>query len=240
MSGRSVAIVQSGYIPWKGYFDLIGLVDHFVIYDEVQYTTSDWRNRNRIKTPTGTAWLTIPVLHAGRRRQRVDETVVADGRWRRKHWQTLSHSYARAPFFAEYAEALAERYLVDDEVFLSRINEGLIRAICASLGIETHISRSTDLPGEGDRVGRLVQICAGLEAEVYLTGPRARAYLDERRFEVEGIRVEFMDYSGYPEYPQLHRPFDHHVSVLDLLFAAGADARTYMQARSRPRAVPAG
>ena len=227
---RTVAIVQSSYVPWKGYFDLIRLADHFVIYDEVQYTRSDWRNRNRIKTAQGTVWLTIPVLHAGRRWQRIDEAVVVDSRWRRKHWRTLVQSYGKAPFFRDYADMLERRYLGDDAVRLTTINESFIRDVCGALGIETPISRSTDFRGSGDRMSRLIDICAALGADRYLTGPRARSYLDERRFAVAGVTVEYMQYDRYPEYLQLHQPFEHEVSVLDLLFAAGPDAWRYLAA----------
>ena len=65
MSDKRVAIVQSNYIPWKGYFDLIASVDEFILYDDVQFTRRDWRNRNRIKTPQGVHWLTVPVKVKG-------------------------------------------------------------------------------------------------------------------------------------------------------------------------------
>lgn len=58
-----IAILQSNYNPWKGYFDLIALADIFVIYDEVQYTKNDWRNRNHIITLQVVQWITIPVKH---------------------------------------------------------------------------------------------------------------------------------------------------------------------------------
>ena len=69
--GKRVAIVQSCYIPWKGYFDLINGVDEFILLDDVQYSRANWRNRNRIKTPDGTAWLTIPVRGKGRYHQKI-------------------------------------------------------------------------------------------------------------------------------------------------------------------------
>ena len=140
-------MIQSNYIPWKGYFDIVNFVDEFVIYDAVQYTRRDWRNRNRIKTPQGLGWLTIPVEVKGNYHQRISETRVSDARWGRRHWRTLSHNYARAPFFREYRPWLEELYVTSSDVFLTAVNERFIRSICGLLGIDTRISRSPDEEG---------------------------------------------------------------------------------------------
>ena len=226
---RRVAVIQSSYVPWKGYFDIVNLVDEFVIYDSVQYTRRDWRNRNRIKTREGLRWLTIPVEAKGNYRQRLSETKVSDPRWAHRHWRTLSHNYARAPFFQEYRAWLEELYLASEEVLLSAVNERFIRSICGLLGIRTRISRSPDEESGGDRTERLVQLCRAVGASQYVSGPTARSYLDESRFARAGIAVTYMDYSGYPEYPQLFPPFHHEVSILDLILNAGPDARRYMK-----------
>src|SRR4030095_6284230 len=99
MSRKRVAIVQSSYIPWKGYFDLIRASDEFILLDDVQFTKRDWRSRNRIKTQRGPAWLTIPVRTKGLYKQLIQDTYVSDVRWGEAHWATLRASYARAPFF---------------------------------------------------------------------------------------------------------------------------------------------
>src|SRR5687767_5361993 len=96
---RRIAISQSNYIPWKGYFDLINFMDEFILYDDVQFTRRDWRNRNKIKTPNGELWLTIPVQVTGKYHQSIRETQVSDSTWARTHWRTLEHAYARAPWF---------------------------------------------------------------------------------------------------------------------------------------------
>lgn len=229
---KSVAIVQSCYIPWKGYFDLINRVDEFILFDDRQYTRRDWRNRNRIKTPSGIAWLTIPVQAKGRYLQRIDETVVSGQEWRSDHWQTLYQSYRRAPCFDEYAEAIELLYLSSDEEQLSRINRAFLERICELLGIGTKISWSTDYTASGDRSERLVSLCLEAGADRYLSGPRARAYLDEELFRSHGIAVSYVDYSGYRPYQQLYLPFEHHVSILDLLFHVGPDAPSYMHSFS--------
>lgn len=226
---KRVAIVQSCYIPWKGYFDLINLVDEFILYDDRQYTRRDWRNRNRIKTPQGTQWLTIPVEVKGRYTQRIDRTRIGEPDWAEKHWKTLIHNYASAPHFDDYSGRLEALYAGTDSSLLSVVNRTFLETICDLLGIETRLSWSTDYEAEGSKTERLVSLCQRAGASTYLSGPRAREYMDERLFGEAGIELDYIEYSGYPEYPQPHPPFDHAVTVLDLLFSVGEDATRYMK-----------
>jgi hypothetical protein len=229
-AGRKlVAIVQSCYIPWKGYFDLINLVDEFILYDDRQYTRRDWRNRNRIKTPQGSTWLTIPVEVKGRYEQRIDETHISDARWADRHWKTLIHNYAAAPFFDALRDEVQALYTRADSPELSRVNRLFLEELCRMLGIRTRLSWSTDYEAEGTKTERLVSLCRAAGATDYLSGPSAREYMDEALFADAGIELGYMDYSGYPEYPQLHPPFDHAVTVLDLLFNTGPDAPSFMK-----------
>ncbi len=227
---KTVAIVQSNYVPWKGYFDLIRRADEFVLYDDVQYTRRDWRNRNRIKTPHGTQWLTIPVDGKGKYLQKIKDTRVSDPDWGRAHWQTLCHSYGRASFFKQFRERFEQLYRTNAGPFLSDINQTWIGTICELLGIRTAITRSMDYRlTADDPTERLLEICLQAGATTYLSGPAARAYLDETPFRAAGIDVQYMDYSGYPEYPQLYPPFDHAVTVLDLLFMTGPQAPAFLE-----------
>jgi hypothetical protein len=226
---KRVAVVQSNYIPWKGYFDLINLVDEFVLYDDRQYTRRDWRNRNRIKTPQGSQWLTIPVEVKGRYHQRIDETRIDDPMWAERHWKTLSHTYASAPHFAEYAEVFEALYRNARDPLLSNVNRTFLEAVCELLGIGTTLSWSSDYDVQGTKLERLLDLCRATGTTAYLSGPSAREYIDESRFEEAGIALEYMDYSGYPEYSQLHPPFDHEVTILDLLFSTGQDATRFMK-----------
>lgn len=228
---KSVAILQSAYVPWKGYFDIIGSVDEFILYDDASYSKNDWRNRNRIKTRNGLLWLTIPVLATGRFGQAIQEVEIGDPRWAAKHWKSLQTHYARARHFQEQAPFLCELYeRAAGERLLSRVNEVFLRAICELLGIRTRITRSSDYELCGDRTERLVHLCRQAGAREYLSGPAARAYLDPQEFVDRGIAVRWMDYTGYPEYGQLFcPPFIHEVSILDLLLNEGATrARRYL------------
>jgi len=225
---KTLAIIQSCYIPWKGYFDLINAADEFVLYDDVQYTTNDWRNRNRIKTPQGTQWLTIPV--ANRLGQRVDEAQIADPRWASKHWRTLAQNYTRSRWFSRYRDRLEELYReVEPEPLLSRINRRFLDAICDEFGITTPITSSSDYSAAGEGSARVLALCLEAGATRYLSGPRGRGYLDERAFADAGVEIEYVDYTGYSEYPQVHPPYDHHVTVLDLLFNTGPASTRYLK-----------
>jgi hypothetical protein len=227
---RRVAIVQSSYVPWKGYFDLINLADEFVLLDDVQYTRRDWRNRNRVKTADGVRWLTIPVSVKGRFRQRIDETRIADPCWRERHWRSLNHAYARASWFGHYRDRFRALYLDSTDESLSIVNRRFIEAICEELGITTRVTSSTAHGVQAvDPSTRLAALVAALGGTEYVSGPRARDYLRLEPFSARGIAVFYIDYDGYPEYRQLHGPFEHRVSVLDLLFNEGPDAPRYMK-----------
>lgn len=226
---KVVAIVQSNYIPWKGYFDLINLADEFILFDDIQYTRRDWRNRNRIKTANGVRWLTIPVEVKGKYFQKIKDTMVSDAAWNYKHWDSIVNSYSRAIYFGKYKEMFEELYLGCTEKYLSRINHRFLVAICKLLGISTKISWSMDyLLAEG-KTERLVDLCKQAVADEYISGPSAMEYMDEDLFKKEGIQLSYIDYSGYPEYNQLYSPFDHAVSIIDLIFNEGPDAQQYMK-----------
>ncbi len=229
---KRTAIVQSSYIPWKGYFSLIHMVDEFILYDDVQYTQRDWRNRNRIKTRDGASWLTVPVQIKGKSRQRVRDTHVSSADWSARHWRRIHQSYAHATAFAEvgpWVQGLYEELAA--ETSLSAINARFTRSIAARLGITTPITCSMDYKVIEGRNERLIHLCRQVGAGEYLTGPAASTYLDEAMFKAAGIRVLWMNYGGYPEYPQVFSPpFLHEVTVLDLLFNLGEEgARRYME-----------
>jgi len=225
---KKIAILQSNYIPWKGYFELINMVDEFVFYDEVQYTKNDWRNRNKIKTSQGIQWLTIPVRQESLE-QKIKDTKITDKKWNIKHWRAISQNYAKAKYFKEYKEIFEELYLGCDEEYLSQINYKFITAINEILGIKTKLRWSSEFELVDGQTEKLLGICKDCNADVYLSGPAAKDYFDEELAKLENIQVEWMDYSGYKEYNQLHLPFEHGVSILDLIFNEGPNATKFMK-----------
>lgn len=229
MNTKKVIITQSNYIPWKGYFDSFQLVDEVILYDDMQYTKRDWRNRNQIKTPQGAKWLSIPVEVKGKYFQAIKDTKVSEQKWKDKHWKTLQGNYAKAPFFKQYQDAIKELYLDCEEEYLSLINYRFLEGINKILGIKTPIRFSSDFKLAEGKTERLVDLCKQVGATDYYSGPAAKDYMDESLFEQESMKVHYLDYSNYPEYEQLYPPFTHAVTVLDLIFSVGEKATAYMK-----------
>lgn len=231
---KRVAILQSSYLPWKGYFDLIGRVDELIVYDCAQYTKNDWRNRNQIKSSSGKTWLTVSVRHK-HLEQSVDQVEIADPRCFRKHWSTFRQCYAKTPGITYCVEMLEPVFMSASTCpTISAVNLRFIEVINGLLGIQPQISNARDYQLERGRNERLISLCRQAGADRYLSGPAARSYVDEALFSDHGITVEWMDYGSYPEYPQPHSPFDHHVSILDVLACTGDKAADYVKGKAGP------
>lgn len=226
---KHVVITQSNYIPWKGYFDAIRAADVFVEYDDMQYTRRDWRNRNLIKTPQGLHWLTIPVEVKGKFFQSIRDTRISEPNWQNNHWKTISMNYAKAPFFKENKDYFGELYDKARFSFLTEVNMHFLRGINTFLGIDTPLISSSDFELKEDRTERLLHICQALGGTTYYSGPAAKAYMNESMFQAAGVEIVYFDYAGYPEYNQLFPPFEHGVSVLDLIFNEGTQAIEFMK-----------
>ncbi len=227
---KKIAILQSNYIPWKGYFDIINSVDEFVIYDCMQYTKRDWRNRNIIKTPNGPLWLSIPVDTKGKYLQQINETKVSSHDWAKKHWNTIVMAYSKAPYFEEYRPIFEELYRkAEEEDYLSKINYMFLTKICDLLSIKTKLTMDDMYNAHGKKTERLVSIVTEAGGDYYLSGPAAKDYIENDLFENAGIQLEYMNYEGYPEYPQLHGEYISAVSILDLLFMEGPSATKFMK-----------
>lgn len=223
-----VAILQSCYLPWKGYFDILGMADIFVVYDDVQYSKNHWHNRNQIKTDRGLTWLTVPVKKGGLA-TKIDEVVVS-GEYIDVHLSAIRQAYRRAECYDPTMGAIEEAFeSVRGLSSLSEINVSLLTKLAGLLGIDTPMISASSLGIAGDKTGRLVSICRHLGATTYLSGPAAKNYLDLERFTQQGIDVEWMDYSGYPSYPQQHSEFVPNVSIVDLLLNTGQRASSFMK-----------
>jgi len=226
---KKVAILQSNYIPWKGYFDLIASVDEFILYDDMQYTRRDWRNRNQIKTPQGLQWLTVPVKVKGKYHQKIKDTEIDGIGWALVHWKALTHSYRSAPHFKEIAGWLEPLYFAETYTHLSTLNRRFIEAVCNYLGIKTVINYSWNYTIFEGKTERLADLCAQAGGTEYISGPAAKNYIEESVFGDRGINLTWFEYSGYSEYPQLWGEFTHKVTILDLLFNCGKDAPRYLR-----------
>lgn len=220
------AIVQPNYLPWKGYFDLIHDVDVFVFLDDVQYTHRDWRNRNKVKTPGGAKWISVPVL--GGTSQKICEARIDNSQnWREKHKSTIHHSYASAPYYKSYKSEIFDIFSRSFET-ISELNVYSTTKIARMLGIETRFLNSRDLDSHGTKDDKLISICQLVGADSYISGPVGLNYIDNSTFLNARIALAYKDYSGYPEYPQLWKGFDHNVSIIDLIFNCGEKSPYYI------------
>ena len=222
-----IGIIQSNYIPWRGYFDFIDDVDLFIFHDDLQYTKNDWRNRNRIKTDRGAVWLTVPVRYRSTVQPICETTIDASQRWGHKHINQLRQWYGAAPYFSSYSEELFE-ILLRPHRTISDLNIVLSRWIMDKLHIRTPTRVSSELQPRGNKTERLIDLLAKVGGTCYVSGPSGRAYLDEGLFKEAGLRLEYKSY-GYAPYPQLWGDFIGDVTVLDLLFNTGSDARRYLK-----------
>lgn len=222
---QRLAVSQSNYLPWLGYFALINKVDTFVVYDSVQFTKNDWRNRNRIKSVNDPFWITVPCLTKGRLGQSIGETQVKQVPWARKHISAMRMSYAKSPFFAWFEDRLFPVLEeLQDELSLSRLNQRLLALVVQDLGIPTRIVTDQAYFLSGDANQKLIHLCKELQASEYVSGPSAAVYLDEEHFSANGVRVTYMDYSPITSFLERHtRRAGSPLSVVDTIAHLGLE-----------------
>ena len=235
-----IAGIQPGYLPWLGYFDQMRRVDAFIIADEMQFSSSGWAHRNRVRGPNGVHWLTLPARPERGQAIR-DVPLDPDVPWAANHAETLRHFYARSPFAADELDALAAA-LRGRATRLVEATIPVIRFLAARLGITTPLVVSSEaglearyraeFPREESPTHRIIAFLKALGARELLEGESGRDYLDVGLCEAHGIRVTFHHYA-HPVYPQLHEPFESHLSAVDLLLCRGAhEARRVLEGAS--------
>jgi hypothetical protein len=222
-----VAILQSNYLPWKGYFDIIANVDLFIFHDDLQYTKNGWRNRNKIKTFNGTKWITVPC--GTNERRLICDVKLINSDWQRKHWNLIKINYKNSIYFNLYSNFFEEIYLEQSWRYLSDLNQHIIKNISNNfLFIKTKFSDSRQYNLKKTKSDRVIELLKKVGATTYISGPSGKNYLNEKKFFEEEIKLEWMSYDGYPTYSQIYQPFEHNVSIIDLLFNVGPNAREYL------------
>ena len=219
---KTVAILQSNYIPWIGFFQLLGHVDEFIFFDDMQFTKRDWRNRNRIKTSNGVAWLSIPVKTSGKYLQSINEVVIADQSWSKKHWKSIELNYKKSCFFEKESDWLKQIYAQNLE-HLTDINQSFIRAICEKLDIKTKLAHQSTANYSTDKNLRLIEICKDRAATRYVSGQAAKDYIIPDTFEENGISLEWFEYPEYPAYSQPWGPHEKNLSIIDAILNIGSE-----------------
>ncbi|MFH2136970.1 MAG: WbqC family protein [Candidatus Omnitrophota bacterium] len=224
MNSKKIAIMQPGYLPWLGFFELMLRCDLFVFLDDVQYTVRDWRNRNKIRTKQGWQWLSVPVLHKGRRQQLIKDVQINDALpWKNKHLKAMEINYRKSRFFPDYFPGI-EKIFAMDLPGLCDLNIELIVFLKECLKIDTPGIRSSSLTLKAGKNERIIDICQQLNAGELYDSQAASEFLEGALFAKKGIKIEFQKYN-HPEYKQLYPPFIPYLSVIDLLFNYGPQSR---------------
>ncbi len=224
---KRVAVLQSNYIPWKGYFDIIHDVDEFIFYDEVQFTKNDWRNRNQLIINGEPRWITVPVGDCIHRN--IDEVRINKSIWQKKHFNTLQMSYGKSPYYHKYIDFFYDAFMEKQWKYLYQLNRYLIEHIAVDfLNVKTKFSDSRSYESHGTQSEKLLSLLRSAHTRIYVSGPAAKEYIEIAKYKESGIQLVWKDYSGYPEYPQASKNFTHYVSILDLLFQVGEDAPYYI------------
>lgn len=224
---NKVVVLQTNYLPWKGYFDLISEADQLILYDDVQFTKNDWRNRNRIKSSSGLLWISVPVGQNISRK--INEVEISDSSWQKKHWKTISLSYQKMSGFKDYKDFFEDFYLKKEWRNLSLMNEYLIKNILEFLGLKTPIQRSESFDLVGQKEDRLLDLLLKVRATDYITGPSGLNYIKKENFEAAGIALQIKKYGPYLEYSQPHGNFEHQVSIIDTLMCCGNNSSMFFK-----------
>lgn len=230
---KRVAILQSNYLPWRGYFSMIKAADEFIFHDDLQYTKNDWRNRNIFKSPSGLQWLTVPV--GTNEKRLINEVIWQEDSWKKNHQNRIIEWYKKAEHFEFTAPLLDYIFGNSKENSLSQVsnlsilNQESIKFICKEfLHITTVFSNSTQYSEPAERNQKILKILKNSEATTYISGPAATSYLDENLLNENGITVDYFSYSQLRNYPQMYGNFENNVSIIDLLMNTGHEARSYL------------
>lgn len=219
----NIVISQPMYFPWVGMLEQVRLADHFVFYDDVQFSKGSFVNRVQIKTASGIKWLTVPLhgLSLGQRIQDVQIDTRKD--WRRQHLDMLRQAHAGTPHLKDMLGLVKDVFDAAPQT-IGQLSELSMMALCGYFGLtqarQFHHIGDLAIPGSGSP--RVLDIVTRLGGDRYVTGLGAANYLDHEAFERAGVQVEYMAYRKQP-YPQQHGEFTPYVSALDLVANMGHD-----------------
>jgi hypothetical protein len=214
-----VVCQQPNYFPWLGYFEQIARADSFVYLDNVQWIRQGRQHRTRIPDFPGSRkeknWLTVPVLSQGHRaRSFADMEIDRSRAWTKQHWLTLQALYGRAPYFSSQFEPLLRPFFekASEHRFLIDLCEASVALFWAPLRLKAAVWHASDLPVEGKKSERLVNLCQALESTEYYSALGASRYLDNSTFRAANIQVRWQHFRPSAG-PDPRRPCDY--SILD-------------------------
>lgn len=214
---------QPVYLPWLGLFHKIALADKFISFDQVQYQPKDWNNRNKIKTPQGLIWLSVPVLRKGYLEKTITDIEINNNEpWARKHLKSLQVAYAKAPYFIKYFDFFEDTYNRRWDS-LVELNAYMLNWFLETLGIDISVHSAAEWAFRGEKSDLVLDMCKQVKADTYIFGALGKDYADVSAFESAGVRVIFQEYN-HPTYSQLYGEFAPYLSIVDLLFNCGDES----------------
>jgi len=213
---------QPAYLPWLGFFHKLAISDAFVILDEVQFQKNYFTNRNKIKTPSGAIWLTIPVITAKHFEKTISNMkIVKDTKWLKKHWKSIEFNYKKAPYFNKYRDYFEDLYKKEWISLIDLLNETMMFFI-KEIGIKTNIYHQSKLGFKNKKQELILEICNYFNSDLFVFGRDGKNYADINYFKENRRHIYFQNYI-HPVYPQLYGDFISNLSILDLLFNVGSE-----------------
>ena len=226
---KKIAISQSNYLPWKGYFELINYVDEFIFFDEVQYTRRDWRNRNILLKNGKKIWITLPIKNKNNYKEKISNMIIDDIKWKKNHLDLIKNCYSKSKYFNEIYDFIRNTIQTNHAIKLSEINQNLIKSICDRLDIKNSFSFSSEIvKSKKNASERLLEICKIKNCKIYVTGPNAKNYLNQNLFEKNGIKIEWYNYGITKKYYQINETFQPNLSIIDCLMNCGFNKKKFM------------
>jgi hypothetical protein len=211
---------QPAYLPWLGFFHKVAIADAFVILDNVQFEKNSFTNRNKIKTPNGDIWLTVPVLLSGHTQKNISNIEIDNNHdWRRKHWKSIYLNYKKTPYFCKYSTFFENLYKRKWEK-ISELTENTMNFFFEEMGIKTKVFKQSELEIYSKKHELLLSLCKQFNARLFIFGKHGKDYADIDIFRKNNIEVYFQEYT-HPDYPQLYGTFIPYMSIVDLLFNCG-------------------
>lgn len=227
-------ILQPTYLPWVGFFGLVDVADIFVFYDDVQFVRRSFQRRNRVRTPQGWTYLSVPVeTTLGDTIARV--RIKNDVGWMEEHRRSIDHLYRRAAFYQDHMGLLDDLY-GSQWSHLGEMTISQAKRTAEELGISAEFFASSALSPAGTKTERLIDTLEKVGADAYLTGPAARAYIEPERFDEAAIDLFWFSFS-HPRYKQRFPGFEPFMAAIDMLFNVGATSARERIREASERAI---
>lgn len=225
-----LAISQSYFFPYIGYFQLIRAVDKFIIYDHVTYIKGGWIQRNRIADPNATdSFIIVPLKKRSPNKLICELPISYDSPWQRKIIKQLRQAYSKSPFFHELFPFF-QNLLTRDFRSISELNHHTIKAVAQLLDIQTIITYGQSIEEEvkgkrwpyATKTQRIFLACQQERADTYINAPGGQALYSKEEFKEQNIELFFIQPEKYIYTEGQKKPMPY-LSIIDVLFNFGVE-----------------